>query len=49
MFQFQMQQIYVCMYVCIQVSEAMGGGGMAGMMGRGKRHGINSFKGKGGA
>eukprot|EP01036_Dinobryon_divergens_P030295 gene30295-39516_t len=29
------------------VSEAMGGGGMAGMMGRGKRMGINSFKGKG--
>ena len=37
------------MYVCMQVSEAMGGGGMAGMMGRGKRMGINSFKGKGGA
>lgn len=31
------------------VSEAMGGGGMAGMMGGGKRKGMNSFKGKGGA
>jgi T-complex protein 1 subunit eta len=31
------------------VSEAMGGGGMAGMMGKGKRRGVNSFKGKGGA
>lgn len=32
------------------VSEAMGGGGMAGMMGRGKmRKGVRSFKGKGGA
>jgi len=27
----------------------MGGGGMAGMMGGGKRKGMNSFKGKGGA
>jgi T-complex protein 1 subunit eta len=31
------------------VSEAMGGKGMAGMMGAGKRRGVNSFKGKGGA
>ena len=33
------------------VSEAMGGGGMAGMMGggKGKRRGVHSFKGKGGA
>jgi T-complex protein 1 subunit eta len=32
------------------VSEAMGGRGMAGMMGRGKmRKGVNMFKGKGGA
>eukprot|EP01006_Ploeotia_vitrea_P030296 TRINITY_DN62753_c1_g1_i1.p1 TRINITY_DN62753_c1_g1~~TRINITY_DN62753_c1_g1_i1.p1 ORF type:complete len:587 (+),score=53.99 TRINITY_DN62753_c1_g1_i1:42-1802(+) len=32
------------------VSEAMGGGGMAGMMGKGKmRKGVRAFKGKGGA
>lgn len=32
------------------VSEAMGGGGMAGMMGKGKmRKGVRQFKGKGGA
>mmetsp|Transcript_14096 Transcript_14096/g.21082 ORF Transcript_14096/g.21082 Transcript_14096/m.21082 type:complete len:583 (+) Transcript_14096:84-1832(+) len=31
------------------VSEAMGGGGMAGMMGRGMRKGVNKFKGRGGA
>ena len=31
------------------VSEAMGGRGMAGMMGGGRRRGINSFKGRGGA
>lgn len=31
------------------VSEAMGGGGMAGMMGKGKRRGVNQFKGRGGA
>jgi hypothetical protein len=31
------------------VSEAMGGKGMAGMMGAGKRKGVQSFRGRGGA
>jgi T-complex protein 1 subunit eta len=31
------------------VSQAMGGGGMAGMMGAGKRKGVHAFKGRGGS
>jgi T-complex protein 1 subunit eta len=31
------------------LSEAMGGKGMAGIMGGGKRKGVNAFRGRGGA